>query len=72
MLKSFILFLFAAIVISLFSGLWFLLQDQSRSQRTVNSLIIRVSLASALLLLLVYGFYSGELSLRSPFPTATS
>ncbi|WP_432471117.1 DUF2909 domain-containing protein [Amphritea sp. HPY] len=72
MLKSIILLLFAAIVISLFSGLWFLLQDQSRSQRTVNSLIIRVSLASVLLLLLIYGFYSGEISLRSPFPVPTS
>lgn len=68
MFKTVILLLFAAIVISLFSGLWFLLQDQSRSQRTVNSLIIRVSLASVLLLLLIYGFYSGEIGLRSPFP----
>lgn len=67
--KLLIALLFIAIVISLFSGLYFLLKDQSRSHRTVNSLLIRVAFAVALLLLLIYGFYSGDLSLRVPFPS---
>jgi len=72
MLKVLIVFLFIAIIVSLFSGLWFLLKDQSRSQRTINALIIRVSLATVLLLVLIYGFYSGDLALRTPFPNPPS
>ncbi|MEH6580149.1 MAG: twin transmembrane helix small protein [Amphritea sp.] len=72
MIKTLVLLLFIAIIISLFSGLYFLLKDQSRSQRTVKSLALRVTLAIALLLLVIYGFYSGDLALRTPFPISTS
>ena len=72
LIKILVLLLFIAIIISLFSGLYFLLKDQSRSQRTVKSLALRVTLAIALLLLVIYGFYSGDLALRTPFPISTS
>lgn len=70
MLRFLIALLFIAIIISLFSGLYFLLKDQSRSSRTVWSLTIRVGLALVLILLLLLGFYSGELQLRTPFPVS--
>jgi succinate dehydrogenase hydrophobic anchor subunit len=72
LIKILVLLLFIAIIFSLFSGLYFLLKDQSRSQRTVKSLALRVTLAIALLLLVIYGFYSGDLALRTPFPISTS
>ncbi|WP_417227325.1 twin transmembrane helix small protein [Amphritea sp.] len=72
MFKILIIIFFLCIIISLFAGLYFLLKDQSRSRRTVHSLIIRVVFAVALLLIILIGFYSGELSLRSPFPVASS
>ncbi|MFC6671017.1 DUF2909 domain-containing protein [Marinobacterium aestuariivivens] len=38
MLKPLIALIFVAIVISLFSGLYFLMTDRGQSHRTVNSL----------------------------------
>ena len=70
MLRLLIFVLFIAIIASLFSGLYFLLKDQSRSHRTVWSLTIRVGLALVLVLLLILGFYTGELQLRTPFPVS--
>ncbi|MBN0989690.1 twin transmembrane helix small protein [Amphritea pacifica] len=72
MFKIIIVIIFALIIISLFAGLYFLLKDQSRSRRTVQSLILRVSLAAFLLLIILIGFYSGELQLRTPFPLMPS
>ncbi|WP_290703231.1 twin transmembrane helix small protein [Amphritea sp.] len=71
MLKTLIVLIFIFIIISLFSGLYFLLKDQSRSHRTVKSLVLRVSLAVFLLLIILIGFYSGELKLRTAFPVLT-
>ncbi|GGO88185.1 hypothetical protein GCM10011348_43100 [Marinobacterium nitratireducens] len=67
MLKLLIAVIFAAIVISLFSGLYFLLTDRGQSHRTVNSLFFRVAFSILLLLVIVYGFYSGELSMHAPW-----
>jgi hypothetical protein len=68
MLKTLIVLIFIFIIISLFSGLYFLLKDQSRSHRTVKSLVLRVALAVFLLLIILIGVYSGELKLRTAFP----
>ncbi len=46
------------ILISLSSGLYFLVQDRSQTERTVISLSIRVALAVLLLALLAFGFMS--------------
>ena len=48
-----------AILVSLGSGLYFLVRDQGRSERTVIALSIRVSLSIILLALLAWGFASG-------------
>ncbi len=66
-LKIIIVVLLVAIVISLFSGLFFLLHDRSRSHRTANALLLRVGLSVLLLLVLFYGFQSGQLGVHAPW-----
>ncbi|MEH6473991.1 MAG: twin transmembrane helix small protein [Halopseudomonas sp.] len=61
MFKLLLLIVFGAIVVSLFTALYFLITDSGSSQRTVNSLAVRVLLSLLLVGLLVYGFYSGQL-----------
>ncbi len=56
MLDILILLVLFGIVVSLGSGLVFLVQDRGKTERTVISLSIRVALAALLLALLAYGF----------------
>lgn len=60
-LKSLIVIVFLAMLVSLGFGVRFLLRDDSRSRRLLTSLKIRISLALLLLALLFYGFYFGGL-----------
>jgi hypothetical protein len=46
------------ILVSLGAGLFFLVRDRGRSERTVISLSIRVALSVLLLVLLAWGFVS--------------
>lgn len=59
--KIVILVLLAAIVASLFSGLFFLLNDESDKRRTLTALKIRVALSITLLLFLALAFTNGWL-----------
>lgn len=61
MLKAAIVFMLLATVVSLFSGLFFLVKDQGNSSRLANALTVRVVLAAATLALVTWGFYSGQL-----------
>jgi hypothetical protein len=61
MLKAAIILLLLATLISLFSGLFFLVKDESRSMRVVNALTVRVILTSLTVALIAWGFYSGQL-----------
>ncbi|MES2819261.1 MAG: twin transmembrane helix small protein [Pseudomonadota bacterium] len=67
MLKAAIILLFVATLISLFSGLFFLVKDEGRTSRVLNSLITRISLTVLTVLLLAYGFYSGQLVSQAPW-----
>ncbi|GGX79672.1 hypothetical protein GCM10007160_03800 [Litchfieldella qijiaojingensis] len=62
MLKALIALVFLAMLTSLAAGAGFLLRDHSRSRRVLISLKVRVALASLLILLLLYGFYLGDLA----------
>ena len=70
MLKVIIVVLLIGVVISLFSGLVFLFKDTHRtdSKRTLYALGIRIGLASALLITIFYGFYTGELRMGTNAP----
>ena len=56
MLDILIVAVMIGIMISLGGGLYFLVRDRGTTQRTVQSLSLRVALAIALLALLAYGF----------------
>lgn len=61
MLKVAILLLLLATLVSLFSGLVFLVKDKGRGSRVVNSLSVRVTLTAITVALIAWGFYSGQL-----------
>ncbi|MBB2494361.1 twin transmembrane helix small protein [Aquipseudomonas ullengensis] len=62
MLKAAIVLLLLATLVSLFSGLFFLVRDEGRGSRVVNSLSVRVSLTALTVALIAWGFYSGQLA----------
>lgn len=67
MLKGFIIFLMLAVVVSLFSGLFFLIKDGGKTNRVVNSLAVRVTLSILLLAVILIALWQGALTL-SPTP----
>jgi H+/Cl- antiporter ClcA len=70
LLKTIILLLLLGVVLSLFSGLLFLFKDSDRqdSKRTLYALGLRITLAGALLLTVLYGFYTGQLRMGTSAP----
>ena len=61
MLKAAIILLLLATLVSLFSGLFFLVKDEGHGSRVVNSLSVRVVLTVITVALIAWGFYSGQL-----------
>jgi len=71
-IKPVAIFLFIALVISLFSGLIFFIKDQGSSRRTYQSLGARLAIAVALFAVIGYGLYTGELGNRVPWSAPIS
>lgn len=67
MLKAAIVLLLLATLASLFSGLVFLVKDDVDSTRLLKALAVRVTLAALTLVLITWGFYSGQLVSHAPF-----
>ena len=67
MLKTAIVLILIATVVSLFSGLFFLVKDDSRSNRLVIALSVRVALAAITVGLIAWGFFSGQLVSHAPW-----
>ncbi|BDB16888.1 MULTISPECIES: twin transmembrane helix small protein [Pseudomonas] len=67
MLKAAIALMLIATVVSLFSGLFFLVKDEGNSNRLVNALTVRVVLAVITLALITWGFFSGQLVSHAPW-----
>jgi hypothetical protein len=68
LIKIIIVILFIGVVVSLTSGLVFLLKDiESPSKRTLYALGIRIGLASLLMMTIFYGLYSGQLGSSAPW-----
>ena len=61
MIKYFILFLIVAMLLSLFSGGFFLIKDKRKTKRTAYSLGIRVSIAVVLFSTILYGLITGQI-----------
>lgn len=66
-LKLVILALLLAIVVSLFSGLFFLVKDVNGQGRLVTALSVRIGLTIAIVLLIAYGFWSGQFVWNTPW-----
>lgn len=61
MYKVLVISLFLAMLLSLFFGGHFLINDDSPSRRLLRSLTLRIILATALMVTLIYGFTTGLL-----------
>jgi hypothetical protein len=59
MIKVLIVLTLAAIVASLFSGLFHLVKDEGRSKRMVNALTVRIALSVLLFILLFVAWRAG-------------
>jgi hypothetical protein len=68
-LKFLLVVLLLALLVSLGTGFYFLIVDQGdiRKRRLFHSLGIRLSLAVALMVVLVYGVSSGKLKSQAPW-----
>ncbi len=61
MLKAAIVLMLLATLVSLFSGLFFLVKDEGHGSRVVGVLTVRVGLTAITVALVAWGFYSGQL-----------
>ena len=66
-LKIAILVAFAGLLMSLASGLIFLLKDQGTTRRTLHSLGVRITLATIMMALIAYGLVTGQLRSQAPW-----
>jgi Protein of unknown function (DUF2909) len=58
-MKILIASLLGLVVISLFSGLYFMYKDKGNSKRAVNALTIRVGLSITIIVILVVSYFLG-------------
>lgn len=61
LIKGLVLILLLAVVLSLFSGLFFLHRDRGQGRRAAQALTLRVGLSLLLFLTLVLGYHFGYL-----------
>ena len=64
MIKILIVALLMAVIVSLFSGLFFLIRDGGQTNRVINSLALRVALSVLLLLVILLSLWQGGLTLN--------
>lgn len=64
MLKFLIVILMLAVLVSLFSGLFFLIKDGGKTNRVLNSLALRVALSVMLLAVILISLWQGGLTLN--------
>ena len=64
MLKILIVVLMLAVLVSLFSGLFFLIRDGGKTNRVLNSLALRVALSVLLLAVILISVWQGGLILN--------
>ncbi len=69
MLKAAIIVMMLALVASLGSGFYYLMQDQGNAEKrgTLHSLGVRLGIATALMALIAYGVATGQLGHQNPW-----
>lgn len=60
-MKSVIIIIFVAIILSLGAGLWFLAKDDQGSGRVLTALKIRIALSALLIAFLLFSYFQGWL-----------
>ena len=61
-MRTVVIVALCAVVVALFSALYFLYRDRGRGYRVVNALAIRVVLSMALIAFLVFSYWMGWIS----------
>lgn len=69
--KIIIFFLLAMILVSLGSGLLFLVRDQGKTQRVISSLTVRIVLSISLFIMLIIGYATGLIKPHGVAPAPT-
>jgi len=67
MIKIVIAIILLLALISLTSGFFFLIKDGAKSTRLLTSLKYRIGLIVLLIVVVSYGFWSGQLTTHSPW-----
>ncbi len=68
MFKLVVVLLLGAIVVSLFSGLFFLNRDEGDSRRMVRAMTVRITLSVLLFLLLFLAWFNGWIEPHDALP----
>ncbi|MEA3242386.1 MAG: twin transmembrane helix small protein [Pseudomonadota bacterium] len=68
LLKILIITALVAIIVSLASGMVFLVKDKGESQRTAKALTVRISLSVLLFGLLMLGIFTGHIRPHGIYP----
>jgi hypothetical protein len=68
LIKILIIAALAAIIVSLVSGMVFLVKDKGQSERTAKALTVRISLSVLLFGLLMLGIFTGHIKPHGVYP----
>jgi Protein of unknown function (DUF2909) len=60
-MKILLVVLLGMVLLSLFSGLYFMYKDKGKSKRVVNALTIRIGLSMLIIVIVIVGYFSGML-----------
>lgn len=60
-MKILLVILLCMVLLSLFSGLYFMYKDKGKSRRVVNALTIRIGLSVLIIVIVIVGYFSGML-----------
>ncbi|MGY0218569.1 DUF2909 domain-containing protein [Endozoicomonadaceae bacterium StTr2] len=66
-LKTIIVIFLIAIIVSLATGFYFLLNDKSQSKRLLTSLKVRITLSVLLMLLITLAWLHGDITSHAPW-----
>jgi hypothetical protein len=69
-IKILIIAALAAILVSLASGMLFLVKDKGQTERTAKALTVRITLSVALFGLLMLGIFTGHIKPHGIYPAA--
>jgi hypothetical protein len=68
LIKILVIAALAAIIVSLASGMVFLVKDKGQSERTAKALTVRISLSVLLFGLLMLGIFTGHIKPHGIYP----